>query len=72
MPPTNAVVGTYANCCGGYAEHAALVARLQAMLVRDPSVATMTATYAILRLFGGRRPIVSTGKEDRPHDGDRF
>ena len=36
MPPTSAVGRAYANHCGGSAEHAALIARLQTLLANDP------------------------------------
>jgi len=47
MSPGSAVGRAYANRCGGSAEHAALTARLQALLANDPSAASMTATCPI-------------------------
>jgi len=47
MPPTSAVGRAYANRCGGSAEHAALIARLQALLANDPSVRSMSETCPI-------------------------
>jgi hypothetical protein len=44
MTPTSAVGRAYANRCGGTSEHAALIARLQALLANDPSATTMMAT----------------------------
>ena len=37
MPPTSAVGRAYANHCGGSAEHAALIARLETLLANDPA-----------------------------------
>jgi len=47
MPPTSAVGRAYANRCGGSAEHAALIARLEALLANDPSVQSMSETCPI-------------------------
>ena len=47
MTPTSAVGRVYANRCGGASEHAALVARLQALLAHDPSATSMTETCPI-------------------------
>jgi hypothetical protein len=47
MPPASAVSRAYASRCGGSTEHAALIARLQALLANDPSAASMTATCPI-------------------------
>ena len=47
MPPTSAVGRAYANRCGGSSEHAALIARLQALLASDPSVRSMSETCPI-------------------------
>jgi hypothetical protein len=47
MPPASTVGRAYAERCGGSSEHAALIARLQALLVEDPSAASLTATCAI-------------------------
>jgi hypothetical protein len=47
LSPGSAVGRAYANRCGGTAEHAALIARLQALLIEDPSAASLTATCAI-------------------------
>ena len=44
MSPTSAVGRAYANRCGGASEHAAIVARLQALLASDPSAARLTET----------------------------
>ena len=49
MPPTSAVGRDYANRCGGSAEHAALIARLEALLANDPSVQSMSETCPICR-----------------------
>ena len=47
MPPASSVGRAYAERCGGSSEHAALIARLQALLTEDPSAASLTATCAI-------------------------
>jgi hypothetical protein len=47
MPPTSAVGRAYANRCGGSSEHAALIARLQALLASDPSAQSMSQTCPI-------------------------
>jgi hypothetical protein len=47
MSPGSAVGRAYAEHCGGSPEHAALIARLQALLNEDPSAASLTATCAI-------------------------
>jgi hypothetical protein len=47
MPPTSAVGRAYANRCGGSSEHAALIARLQALLAGDPSAQSMSETCPI-------------------------
>jgi len=47
MPPTSAVGRAYANHCGGSAEHAALIARLQTLLANDPSARSMSETCPI-------------------------
>jgi len=47
MPPTSAIGRAYANRCGGTAEHAALTARLQALLASDPSARSMSETCPI-------------------------
>jgi hypothetical protein len=47
MNPTSAVGRAYANRCGGASDHAALIARLQALLANSPSATTMTATCPI-------------------------
>ena len=46
-PPASAVGRAYAERCGGSSEHAALIARLQALLNEDPAAASLTATCAI-------------------------
>jgi len=45
--PGSAAGRAYAERCGGASEHAALIARLQALLTEDPSAASLTATCAI-------------------------
>jgi hypothetical protein len=47
MPPTSAIGRAYANRCGGSSEHAALIARLQALLAKDPSAQSMSETCPI-------------------------
>ena len=47
MPPTSASGRAYANRCGGSAEHAALIARLQTLLAGDPSARSMSETCPI-------------------------
>ena len=47
MPPTSAVGRASANRCGGSAEHAALIARLQTLLANDPSARSMSETCPI-------------------------
>ena len=47
MPPTSAVGRAYANRCGGSSEHAALIARLQALLANDPAARSMSETCPI-------------------------
>jgi len=47
MPPTSAVGRAYANRCGGSAEHAALIARLEALLANDPTARSMSETCPI-------------------------
>jgi hypothetical protein len=47
MPPTSAMGRAYADRCGGSAEHAALIARLQTLLANDPSAQSMTETCPI-------------------------
>jgi hypothetical protein len=47
MPPTSAVGRAYANRCGGGAEHAALIARLQALLANEPLARSMSGTCPI-------------------------
>jgi hypothetical protein len=47
MPPTSAMGRAYANRCGGSSEHAALIARLQALLADDPSARSMSETCPI-------------------------
>jgi hypothetical protein len=47
MPPTSAMGRAYANRCGGSAEHAALIARLQTLLANDPSARSMSETCPI-------------------------
>ncbi len=47
MPPTSAVGRAYANRCGGSSEHAALIARLQALLASDPSAQSMSEACPI-------------------------
>lgn len=47
ITPTSAVGRVYANRCGGDSEHAALVAKLQAQLAKEPSVASLTETCPI-------------------------
>ena len=47
MPPTSAIGRAYANRCGGSAEHAALIARLQTLLAGDPSARSMSETCPI-------------------------
>jgi hypothetical protein len=47
MPPTSAIGRAYANRCGGSAEHAALIARLQTLLANDPSARSMSETCPI-------------------------
>jgi hypothetical protein len=46
-PPTSAVGRAYANRCGGSAGHAALIARLEALLANDPSARSMSETCPI-------------------------
>ena len=47
MNPGSAVGSAYADRCGGTSEHAALIARLQALLASDPSVQSMSETCPI-------------------------
>ena len=47
MPPTSAMGRAYANRCGGSAEHAALIARLQTLLANDPSAQSISETCPI-------------------------
>jgi hypothetical protein len=47
LSPRGAVGRAYAERCGGASEHAALIARLQALLTEDPSAASLTTTCAI-------------------------
>jgi len=47
MPPTSAIGRAYANRCGGSLEHAALIARLQALLANDPAARSMSETCPI-------------------------
>ena len=47
MSPGGAVSRAYAGRCGDPAEHAALVARLQALLAGDPSAAEVAASCPI-------------------------
>jgi hypothetical protein len=47
MPPTSAIGRAYANRCGGSSEHAALIARLQALLANDPAARSMSETCPI-------------------------
>jgi hypothetical protein len=47
LPPTSAVGRAYANRCGGSAEHAALIARLQTLLANDPSAQSLSETCPI-------------------------
>jgi hypothetical protein len=47
MPPTSAIGRAYATRCGGSAEHAALIARLQTLLANDPSARSMSETCPI-------------------------
>jgi hypothetical protein len=47
LSPGSAVGRAYAERCGGSSEHAALIARLQALLTEDSSAASLTATCAI-------------------------
>lgn len=47
MPPTSAIGRAYANRCGSSSEHAALIARLQALLASDPSARSMSETCPI-------------------------
>ena len=47
LSPGGAVRRAYADRCGGASEHAALIARLQALLTDDSSAASLTATCAI-------------------------
>jgi hypothetical protein len=47
MPPTSAMGRAYANRCGGSAEHAALIARLQTLLANEPSAQSMSETCPI-------------------------
>jgi hypothetical protein len=47
MNPGSAVGRAYADRCGGASEHAALIARLQALLASDPSARSMSETCPI-------------------------
>ena len=47
MDSGSAVGRAYANRCGGSSEHAALIARLQALLANDPSARSMSETCPI-------------------------
>jgi hypothetical protein len=47
LSPGSAVGRAYSERCGGSSEHAALIARLHALLTEDPSAASLTATCAI-------------------------
>ena len=47
MPPTSAIGRAYANRCGGSSEHAALIARLQALLAKDQSAQSISETCPI-------------------------
>jgi hypothetical protein len=47
LSPESAVGRAYANRCGGSAEHAALIARLQALLANDPAAQSMSETCPI-------------------------
>jgi hypothetical protein len=47
MPPTSAMGRAYAARCGGSSEHAALMARLQALLASDPSARSMSENCPI-------------------------
>jgi hypothetical protein len=47
MPPASAMGRAYANRCGGSSEHAALIARLEALLASDPSAQSMSETCPI-------------------------
>jgi hypothetical protein len=47
MDPGSAVGRAYANRCGGSSEHAALIARLQALLTNDPSAQSLSETCPI-------------------------
>jgi hypothetical protein len=47
MPPTSGVGRAYANRCGGFSEHAALITRLQTLLANDPSARSMSETCLI-------------------------
>jgi hypothetical protein len=47
MPPTSAVGRAYADRCYGSSEHAAMIARLKALLASDPSVHSMSETCPI-------------------------
>lgn len=47
MPPTSTMGRAYATRCGGSAEHAALIARLQALLANDPSAQSLAETCPI-------------------------
>ena len=47
LPPTSAMGRAYANRCGGSAEHAALIARLQTLLANDPSAQSISETCPI-------------------------
>jgi hypothetical protein len=47
MPPTSAMGRAYADRCGDSSEHAASIARLQALLATDPSTRSMSETCPI-------------------------
>jgi hypothetical protein len=47
MSPGSAVGRAYADRCGGSPEHAALTARLQALLADDPAARSMSETCPI-------------------------
>jgi hypothetical protein len=47
MPPTSAIGRAYAHRCGGSSEHAALIARLQALLAKDQSAQSISETCPI-------------------------
>ena len=59
MPPASAVGRAYAERCGGTAEHAALIARWQALLIEDPFCRLADGDLRDLRLPSRRHPLAA-------------